>query len=270
MSKISKLDRRLMLVSLLLVVFSLWAILASRQVGAQTFTGVSGERNRITLGFQVKPEAVQALLPAPWQLDPAAIGPFKGANLLVAFIDRIREDDPWGKPRYIGTNPFVVFSAPAKHPQTGAKVTVLLGGFASNPANVPGFYHVYRAATVWVEHATRSRELDAEEVTDMWEVRDAAGAGGMELRLQCLVKVGARTRDKGEPNVISAKDPARWRIYKFEAATDVAKSVPLGIDRVQSYSFRISLPGYSKLFDGSEQLIGITLRPWYLRQTFVR
>ena len=267
---IFKLHRRLLLVSLFLAVVGLWSVLASRPVEGQTFTGITGERNRITLGFCVKPEAVQALLPAPWQLDPVAGGPFKSANLSVAFIDRIREDDPEGRPRYSGTNPFVVFSAPAKHPQTGEKVTVLLGGFASNPANVPGFYQVYRAATVRVEHATKSNELDAEEVTDVWEVRDAAGAGGMELRLQSLVKVGARTRDKGEPNVISAKDSARWRIYKFEAATDLVKSVPLGIDRVQAYAFRMSLSEYSKLFDGSEQLLGITLMPWYLRQTFVR
>jgi hypothetical protein len=77
------------LLSLLLAACSLWAILASQLAEAQTFTGMSGERNRITLGFQVKPEAVQAWLPAPWRLDPLAGGPFKGANLLVAFIDRI-------------------------------------------------------------------------------------------------------------------------------------------------------------------------------------
>ena len=270
MSKTIELRSHRVLLSLLLAACSLWGILVARPVQAQTFTGITGERNRITLGFHVKPEAVQALLLAPWRLDPLASGPFKGANLLVAFIDRIREDNPEGKPRYSGTNPFVVFSAPAKHPQTGAKVTVLLGGFASNPANVPGFYQVYRAATVQVEHATKSHDLDAEEVADSWEVRDAAGAGGMELQLQCPVKVRARTREKGEPNVISAKDPARWRIYKFEAATDVVKSVPLGIDRVQEYAFHVSLPEYNLLFDGSEQLLGITLMPWYLRQTFVR
>lgn len=270
MSRTSKLRSHRVLVRLLLVVVSLSAILSSGPVEAQTFTGMSGERNRITLGFQVKPEAVQALLPAPWQLEALAGGPFKGANLLVAFIDRIREDDPEGKARYGGTNPFVVLSAPAKHPQTGQTVTFLLCGFASNPANVPGFYGVYRAATVSVEHATKSHGVDAEAVTDVWEVRDATGTGGVGLRLQSLLKVGARTRDKGEPNVISAKDPSLRRIYKFDAATDVVKSISQGIDRVQGYTFHLTVPEYGKLFDGSEQLIGITLMPWYMRQTFVR
>jgi hypothetical protein len=258
------------LVSLLPVVVSLCAILASRPVEAQTFTGMTGERDRITLGFQVKPEAVQGLLPAPWLLAPLNGGPLKGANFLVAFVNRIREDDLEGKPLYSGANPFIVFVAPVKHPQTGQAVGVILDGFASNPAGVPGYYKVYRPATVRVEHAGKSHEVDAEAVTDVWEVRDATGPGGVELRLQSLVNVGARTRDKGEAENISAKDPALWRIYKFDAATDVVKSVPQGIDRVKGYTFRLTVPEYSNLFDGSEQLIGITLLPWYVRQTFVR
>lgn len=270
MPKASKLRWRLVLPGLLLAVVSLWIILATRRVEAQTFTGMSGERNRITLGFQVKPEAVQGLLRAPWQLDPLTRGPLAGANFLVVLIDRIREDDPEGKPRYTGINPFIVFVAPGEHSQTGQTASVILGGFASNRANVPGFYQVYRAATLRVEHAAKSHEVDEEEVTDVWEVRDAMGPGEVELRLKSLLNVGARTRDKGEPNAISAKDPALWRIYKFDAATDVVKSVSQGIDRVREYTFRLTVPDYRKLFDGSEQLIGITLMPWYVRQTFVR
>ena len=270
MYKTSELRWHLVLVSLLPVVVSLCAILASRPVEAQTFTGMTGERDRITLGFQVKPEAVQGLLPAPWRLAPLNGGPLKGSNFLVVFVNRIREDDLEGKPRYSGTNPFIVFVAPVKHPQTGQTVGVILDGLASNPAGVPGYYKVYRAATVRVEHASKSHEVDEEAVTDVWEVRDATGPGRVELRLQSLVKVGARTRDKGEAENISAQDPALWRIYKFDAATDVVKSVPQGIDRVKGYTFRLTAPEYSKLFDGSEQLIGITLLPWYVRQTFVR
>jgi hypothetical protein len=42
----------------------------------------------------------------------------------------------------------------------------------------------------------------------------------MEFRLQSLRKVGARTRDNGELNVLSAKAPALRLTYKFDAATD--------------------------------------------------
>ena len=272
MSKTSNFRWHLVLVSLLRIVigWGLWGILAAHPVEAQTFTGVQGDRTRITLGFQVKPEAVQAWLPAPWQLNPLTSGPLKGANFLVVLVDRLRDDDPEGKPKYSGTNRIIPFIAPGKHPQTGETASVILGGFASNPAYVPGFYQVFRAATVRVEHTIKSQDVEAEEVTDVWEVRDATGTGVMELRLQSLRKVGARTRAKGEPNIISAKDPALWRIYKFDATTDVVKSGPEGIDRVQGYTFRLTVPEYSKLFDGSEQLIGISVTPWYMRQVFVR
>ncbi len=42
------------------------------------------------------------------------------------------------------------------------------------------------------------------------------------------------------------------------------------IDRVKAYTFRITQPDYVKLFDGSEQLVGISAFAWYVRQVFVR
>jgi hypothetical protein len=100
-------------------------------------------------------------------------------------------------------------------------------------------------------------------------VSDATGACGLELRLHSVRKVSARTRAKGESNLFSAKDPTLGRIYKFDAATDVVKSAPEGIDRAKAYTFRVTAPEYAKLFDGSEQLIGISVTPWYVRQVFV-
>lgn len=268
MARRSTLRADLLVGSFLLVVTVGWILAASAE--AQTFTGVQGDRHRIYLGFHVKPDAVQAWLPAPWQLNPLGSGPLKGANFLVVLLERVRDDDPDGKPKYTGTNRVAAFVAPAKHPQAGTTATMVLGGFASNPAYQPGFYKNFRAATVRVEHAIKSHELDAEEITDVWEVRDATGAGGLELRLESQRKVGARTRSKGEPNVISAKDPALWRIYKFDTAMDVVKSVPEGIDRVQKYAFRLTDPEFGKLFDGSERLVGIFVQPWYVRQVFVK
>jgi hypothetical protein len=128
---------------------------------------VQGDRTRITLGFQVKPEAVQAWLPTPWQLNPLGSGPLRGANLLVVFVDRLRDDDPERKPKISETNRIIPFLVPGKHLQTGQTANLVLGGFASNPAQVPGPYKVFRAATVRVEHAVKSHELDVEEVTDV-------------------------------------------------------------------------------------------------------
>jgi hypothetical protein len=271
-SKIAHLWGHQVLTALLLVIggWYLRDILTARLLEAQTLVGIHSDRTRIMLGFRVKSEAVQARLPTPWQLHPVHNGPLRDANFIVALVDRVRDDDPEGKPKFRGTDRIINFVAPAKHPQTGQIASIILGGWASNSARVPGFFQVYRAASFRVEQVIKSQDGDVEEVTDVWEVQDTTGLGGMELRLQSRRLVAARMRARGEAHAISAKDPALSQLHKFEAATDVVKSVPAGVDGVQQYTFRMSGPEFGTLFDGSAQLIGISVTAWYVRQVFVR
>ena len=44
----------------------------------------------------------------------------------------------------------------------------ILGGFASNPAYMPGFYQVYSAATIRIQHTIKSLEGGGDEQTDVW------------------------------------------------------------------------------------------------------
>jgi hypothetical protein len=118
----------------------------------------------------------------------------------------------------------------------------------ASPGLFPGIPPSHRAGGAH-EHG---HEVDTEDVTDVWEVREATGPGGVELRLRSLRQVSARTWGKGEGHAISAKDPTLWQTLKTEWAADVVKSVPQGIDRVQEYTFRLTVPEYSKLFEGSE------------------
>jgi len=53
-----------------------------------------------------------------------------------------------------------------------------------------------------------------------------------------------------------------------ETATDIVKSIPAGIDRVQNYKLRVAVPELSKLINGTEQLVGVAIYPLYLRQVF--
>lgn len=244
------------------------SLLDARPVEAQTLSGIQSDRNRIMLGFRAKPEIIQAWLPSPWQLDPVQTGPLQGANFFVALVDRIRDDDPKGNPRSHGADQIVNFAIPAKHPQTGQMVSIILSGWASNAARVPGFFQVYRPASIRVEQTVKSQDGNAEEVADTWEVRDAAGEGGMELQLLSRRLLVARTRARGETRAISAKDPAVGQLHQFDAVADVVKSLPEGVDRVQRYAFRLDRTEFSSLFDGSEQLIGISVTPWHVRQVF--
>jgi hypothetical protein len=252
----------------LLLVFGGWHLPTARPLAAQTPAGVQGDRLRLTLGFRVKPEAVQQRLPAPWLLHPVDSGPLQGANFFVTLVDRVRDDDALGRPRARGANRIINFAVPAKHPQTGQTVSIILDGFASNPANVAGFFQAYRAATVRMEHTIKAHTADVEEVTDVWEVQEATGPGVLELRLQSRQRLSAQSLERGEAQALSARDPTLWQRHKFEAVAEVIKSVPEGTDRVQEYRFRLTVPEYRELFDGSEQLIGISVALWHWRQVF--
>ena len=76
-------------------------------------------------------------------------------------------------------------------------------------------------------------------------------------------------RAKSEQKIYSAAEPSFFRIYRMETATDVLKSIPAGINRVQNYQLRVAVPELSKLFDGTEQLVGIAATPLFVRQIFL-
>ena len=48
----------------------------------------------------------------------------------------------------------------------------------------------------------------------------------------------------------------------------MVKSIPAGIDRVKNYQFRVTMSELLKMFDGSEQLVGILVNPSRVRQKF--
>ena len=68
-----------------------------------------------------------------------------------------------------------------------------------------------------------------------------------------------------EFKVRSSVDPNILFNYKDDAASDVVKSIPAGIDRVQNYQFRVTMSELQKMFDGSEKLVGIMVNPSRVR-----
>ncbi len=74
------------------------------------------------------------------------------------------------------------------------------------------------------------------------------------------------SRAKQELKPRSAVIPTFYRIYRVEQLIDLVKSIPAGVDRVQNFQFRVTMPELRKLFDGSEQVVGILVIPWSVRQ----
>src|SRR4030042_6903138 len=237
----------------------------NQPVCAETLVQSTAE-TRLTVVLRVGQAELQKLVPAPWQVMSLPGGPLKEANFFIIFIDAFLVQDAQGKPDKGGTNRGVVFGAPTKQTQTGEMAFVVTGGFTPNIDNGPGPYKNYVQAPIRREQTHKGANLESGVGEDFWEVRDARG-GSIELRVQYQLALPSRA--KAEQKIYSAVEPSFFRLYRFEQAPDMLKSIPAGINRVQNYQLRVTVPELSRLFDGTEQLVGITTTPLYVRQVFL-
>jgi hypothetical protein len=221
---------------------------------------------RLTVALRVGQAELQSKLPALWQVNPSPGGPFKESNFSLVFNDSLLVQDAQGKPDMGGINRYVFFMVPAKHTQTGEVAVFIIGGLASNILYTHGPYKNYVQATLRRQQTYKGANIEAGLVDDFWEVRDTRG-GGIELRVQYQTAIPSRA--KSETKVYSAVEPGFYHIYRLETAMDIVKSIPTGIDRVQNYQLRVAVPELSKLFDGTEQVVGIAAYPMFLRLVFL-
>jgi hypothetical protein len=98
--------------------------------------------------------------------------------------------------------------------------------------------------------------------SEQWQMQSDGGV----LEVQIAYQRGVPSRGQGQTKVFSAVEPTFFRLYRFDQGVDFVKSVPAGIDRVQSYRFRSTVPELARLFDGTEQLIAVSVIPWYVRE----
>jgi len=246
--------------------FTLLSALALVPVaGAETLVE-SDVENRVYLWFRVNQAELQKWMPAPWQVGAIPAGPAKDANLILIFVDTLLRQGPDGKPlTSTGMWRVVALASPAKHGQTGESRLFVIGGYSSDHAGLPGSYKNYVKASVRREHTLKGENLEQGVATEVWDARSDGGT--MQLRL--AYQRGTPSRAKGESKPYSSVEPSFFRIYRVDQGVDVVKSIPAGVDRIQSYEFRTTLSELAKLFDGSEQLVSISVHPWFVRQVFL-
>ena len=93
-------------------------------------------------------------------------------------------------------------------------------------------------------------------------MQDSAG-GLIEFRMDYQRAIPSR--NTYAIKVRSSVDPNIFFNYKDDAAVNLVKSIPAGIDRVKNYKFRVTMSELRKMFDGSEQLVGILINPSRVR-----
>ncbi len=221
---------------------------------------------RLMVALRVGEGELSKVLPPTWQTMMIPGGPLKGANFFFVFIDSFLVQDAQGKPDKGGISHKVVFAVPAKHAQTGEIATVVIGGFTADVQEVPGPYKNFSLATIRREQTLKWGRIEAGAGEEFWEARNTRG-GIIELKIQYQRALPSRA--KLEQKIYSAVEPNFFRIYRLDQGMDIIKSIPAGIDRVQNYQFRIVVPELGKIFDGTEQLVGIATIPLYIRQIFL-
>jgi hypothetical protein len=215
---------------------------------------------RIYVAFSVDEKVVQAWLPDPWKAVSVPKGPFKGANLQVLLDDRLIMQDGEGKP-YVGEGePFCLAALVSlgKNEKTGEVGVFIIRIYW--PYDDPGSYKNGVKATVSREATIKSSVSGTG--SELWKVQD--NAGGM-IEFQMDYQRGLPTRTKTEIKGLSNVDPNVLVIYRDDYVGDVVKSIPDGIERVKNFKFRVTMSELRKMFDGSEQLVGISINPSRVR-----
>src|SRR5437879_12560542 len=124
---------RIVRVSMGLVIVG--AVLAAGAARAETPFGSDAD-TRVVVSLQVRPDVLQQWVSGPWQVNPVAAGPSKGANLSVVFVDQQLVLDADGKPVATGINRIMALTVAGKHSGTGETAAVAARIYSSAPSYV--------------------------------------------------------------------------------------------------------------------------------------
>lgn len=244
-------------------IFTLFLVLLPITASAETLVE-SNVESRLALAFQTQESELQSLLPAPWQVNPVTAGPSKGANLSVIFVQILLSENPEGKPSpSAATARYVVLTVPAKHAQTGEESVFVTRVYMTNTDKIPGPYKNALKATVHREFTQKGENLEPGTGSDNWEMKEAGG-GTIEVRFSYLRSTLSRA--KWERKIRSSIDPNLYFIYRVDQSSELLRSVPGGVDQLQSYEFHSTVSELSKLLDDSAKLVSITAIPSYILQ----
>lgn len=223
---------------------------------------------RFQLDLQVPDAALAAYLPAGWTSNVATTGAAKDANLRAVFIDRVTVNGPTGAPiGASGTNRLVYLVAPVKDPG-GATVQLVIGGITEDPADVPGPFGNYLAATTHT--MTRSTAASGEgAIMDQQDwVFEAASGEHLELHV-AYERGNAARAPASDTRFYSAKTPTVYQLSRQEQVLDILRNVTTTPpDRVHDFQFDAHGGSYASLFDGTEKVLSWDNILWINRQIF--
>lgn len=253
--------------STFLPVVLMFALLPAGAAGAERLQKSTVE-TRVRVFIQAPEAAVKKRLPPGWELNTPAQGPYKGSNLGAVFIEYLHAADPAGKPLPSTARRFFVLTVPVKNTNSTKLTLMVVGGWASDPSEVPGSFKNFTLATEFRRaYSAQGSGVAFGSAEDAWVV-DGGTAGSVDLRLRFTRSMFTRL-PPAEMLLYSAADPTSYLIYRVEYGIEPIRSVPAKIDQAQEARLTVKGPAFADLFDGSEKVIGVDNVPWWVRQTFL-
>jgi hypothetical protein len=234
------------------ILFAAGVLAAGPHGEAQSLMEFSAEA-RFQLDLHVPDAVLISMLPAGFTSNVATQGPAKDCNLRAIFVDRMTINGPDGKPVGRGSSRLVYLAAPVKDPG-GANAQVVIGGLVDDPADAPGPFGVYVAATTThtMQRATSSSGTGPALDSQDWVFQAPTGE-----HLELHIKYEHGIANKGNPSegkFYSAKNPATVQTWRQEQVLDILRNPTTNPpDKVKAFSFTGSGGSFAKLFDGTEK-----------------
>jgi hypothetical protein len=233
-----------------------------QSASAQDYVEWSTE-NRTSLSFQVNQAGVSPLLPVGWTLVPVEGAPDRAA-VSITFMDRHLVLDGQGQVLRSGTSRYMVMSVQARNEASGQSGTMLVTGISPEG---PGAYEVYQPAVqASVEKTSTGQGEASGESRETWTMEAQSGD-----RAQLSLAYTEATPVRRESRIVlrSGKRPDFTRTYQIDQATDALGRPGEPGSRISQLSFIAAGPLFSRIFDGTEVLTGVTAIPWYSREIFI-
>jgi hypothetical protein len=134
------------------------------------------------------------------------------------------------------------------------------------PYDDSGPYKNAIKATVNREATIKGANLKSATSSEVWTViNNDGGMLDFKLNYQRTVPIQIKSEIKARSNI----DTNFYRIYRDDSVIDLVMSQPDGINRVQHFELKTTIPELRSIFDGSEKLIGISVIPALVRQVFL-
>jgi hypothetical protein len=228
----------------------------------------SDVEQRVQVAFSVASEKLQGLLPAKLRSASLPPGPSEGANFMIAFRNRLQvtHHNADGTDRVGELDRGAVLLAAVKNSETQESGVWVLRVLTASPASVPGPYRNARPVAVHMEQRRETHDDQGGVGVERWQLEDQ---DGQVLSMHLRYGIGTPARTIGEAKVRGGPDPEFSRIYRTDRGIDVVRSLPKAIDRVEEFNFRSTLSEFEEILDGSEQVVSISVEPWYIRQVFL-